>query len=227
MNIFTPSLKKGFKLVVSPPNNEPDFALAAQDEGADAIKFHINLLHPASKMDFGTWKEEKPKLLKIMEKVVIPLGIVPGAKNLPDPKEMEDICESGFDFWDMFIHHLPAYFLQLPKLGKMLAVTENIAPRQIREIKNLGIEAIEASIVPGEEYHQPLTVKDLVNYKIIAQEAGIPIMIPTQKKIKPREVGLLKEVGACGLVIGAVVTGTELKEFSSAVRKFRKAVDEL
>jgi len=226
MSRFTPTLKEGFKLLVSIPANEPEFARAAQEEGADAIKIHINMLHPASKVNFGSWPEEKAGLKKILDAVSIPVGIVPGAEVIPTPEEMLEILEFGFDFVDMFVHYFPAYLLACKQTGKMVAVNE-VNPLQLKEIKSLVIEAIETSVVPRELYHTPLTAKDLLNYKIIAQETGLPILVPTQKKILPREVEFLKAAGARGIVIGAVVTGNDLKGFAWMVQNFRRAIDEL
>jgi len=225
MSQFITSLKHGFKLLVSVPVNQPEFAKAAQEEGADGIKIHLNMVHPASKTNFGSWQEEKENLAKILDAVNIPVGIVPGAEMPPSPEEMLEIAGFGFDFIDMFLHFMPAYLLGLPGPSKMAAVNE-VNPVQLREIKKLKIEAVETSIVPRELYHTPLTAKDLINYQIIAQETDLPILVPTQKKILPREVKFLKNAMANGIVIGAVVTGIELKSFAWAVKNFRRAIDE-
>ena len=55
----------------------------------------------------------------------------------------------------------------------------------------------------------------------------MPILIPTQKAIRPHQVGHLQGVGAAGITIGAVVTGLESEALAAATRAFRQAIDAL
>ena len=55
----------------------------------------------------------------------------------------------------------------------------------------------------------------------------MPILIPTQKDIRPNQVGSLKKAGAAGITIGAVVTGLEVQSLSEATAAFSEAISNL
>lgn len=222
------TLEEGFTLMVSLPKNDPDMAKAAVDAGAKCLKVHINCHHFASDTRFGTWDEEKSVIAEIKDAIGdIPLGIVTGESSQPGIADLSAITKSGIDFWDLFCRYTPPQFLELPKLGKMVAIDSTWEPWLVQGLGKLGVDVIESSIVPRDFYRTPLNLEDLCRYQRLAECSPIPILIPTQKAIKPDEVTHLKNVGAAGITIGAVVTGIELKSLADKTAEFAEAISYL
>lgn len=221
--------KRKFNLMVSIPENNIKMAEAAQENGADAIKIHINCHHRASGNNFGPWSEEKKNAVKIIESLKIPLGIVPGAlEQVASPKEMQEIEELGFDFWDCFSHHTPLYMFERLKMGRMMAIDFQTSLEQIPMLEEIGMQVLETSVINPINYGAPLNVHDLAYYKrIVDSKKKAIVMVPTQKKIMPCELKYLKEAGVNGIVIGIIVTGNTVKSLGKATAQFRAAIDML
>ena len=91
----------------------------------------------------------------------------------------------------------------------------------------LGVNVIESSIIPRDLYRSPLNLEDVARYRRLAQCSKMPILIPTQKAIKPHQVGSLQRAGAAGITIGAVVTGLEKNSLAEATAAFSEAIEAL
>ena len=221
------SLKRTMTLIVSLPENSESSAKAIESAGAHSIKVHLNCVHRASKTHFKTWTEEKEAISNIPNLLDIPVGIVPGAETTASMEEMRNIVDCGFDFLDIFSHHMPPEYLSISELTKSTAIDFRFDLNKADMLEKLGVEIIESSIIPPQEYGQPLTVNDLVLYKTLISSVKIPVFIPTQRKVKPEEIGYLREIGASGIAIGAVVTGNSLDGVLRMTEKFRKAIDKL
>lgn len=217
-------VKKNFILVVSLPVNLPEWAQAATAAGADALKVHIDVQHHASGTQFGPWEAERSNLLEIL-KVEIPVGLVMGEKVL-DPAKLQEVLACGFDYWDIFAHHMPLYFLNTT-CGRMAAVDGSYTSGQLAALGCLNPDAVEVSPFPPCEYGKPLNGKDLLTYAWFARHIPASMLISTQRAIKPEEVSLLQAVGARGVVIGAVVTGKTTQGIIDATKAFRQAIDRL
>lgn len=215
--------------MVSITQNDPKLARIALENGADAIKVHLNCAHFASGTNFGSWEAEKEKIIKVAEVVRphIPLGIVTGAEVVPEAQELSEIRQFGFDFWDLFANHIPPEYLKWRELAHMSAVGPNWTPEFVQDLVSLGVDVIESSIIPRDLYRTRLTAADLCQYKRLVRSAGVPVIVPTQKKIRPDEVKYLQEVGVSGLAIGAVVTGLGTAYLGERVAAFRKAIDDI
>lgn len=214
-------------LIVSLTENSESAAKAIENAGADSIKVHLNCIHRASKTHFKTWQEEKSAIFNIPDLLNIPVGIVPGAEIVATMPEMLEIASCGFDFLDIFTHHMPPEYLSISELTKVTAIDFRFDLARAPLLESLGVEVIESSIIPPEEYGQPLTVNDLTLYKTLISSVNLPVFVPTQRKVKPEEVGYLRDVGASGIAIGAVVTGNSLDNVLRVTEKFRKAIDKL
>jgi hypothetical protein len=219
-------LEKEFFLIVSLPKNEVKFAKAVEDAGCDAIKVHINVEHTASGTKFLSWKKEKEKILKILKSVKIPVGIMPGADIVAGEDEIYDMEKNGIDFFDIYLNDAPVY-LYKSKMKKIIAVDYNFNLNIIKNLDKLKIDAIEASIVKPEDYGKILSLKDILNYKILANNTKKPVFVPTQKFIKPNDILLLKEIGIKGIMIGAIVTGNKLISIKKVTSEFRKMIDKI
>ena len=217
-------------LAVSLPRNEVELARSARAGGADALKVHINLHHHASDTHFGTLREEREALQQIIA-VGLPVGIVPGADTaMASLEEMQELDQMGIDFFDAYVHQMPAAMLQMKtRMSRMLALSYH----QRNGSFSLGpcaghCDIIEASIIEPEGYSAPLTVADVCDYgRICRTYPDIPVLVPTQRRIAAEELPLLGEVGVRGIIIGAVVTGQETATIEQVTAEFAKALEEL
>ena len=157
----------------------------------------------------------------------VPLGLVTGETTQPSKDDLEEISDFGFDFWDLFCRYTPPEFLDLPNLGRMVAIDSTWEPWLVKALAAMGVHVIESSIIPRDQYRGDLNLEDLCRYERLARTSPMPILIPTQRAIKPEQVRYLKRAGAAGITIGAVVTGLEAKSFKQATSAFRWAIDDL
>jgi len=225
MSRFVELLKSGPTLIMSLPANDPALARAARHGGADVLKVHIRVHHAASGTHFGTLAEERRRLEEILAVFPGPVGIVAGAEEPATPDEMAAILEMGFDFFDLYLSQMPAWMWRLERLGKTVALEPGYTIHQALALENLGADVLEAAIVPHDGYGKSLTVADLVAYRDLHDTVDLPIIVPTQRAITPEEATLITgECGIEGLMIGAIVTGTTIREIETAVAKFKSAL---
>lgn len=217
-------------LVVSLPRNEVELAQAAQAGDADALKVHINVDHHASSTHFAGLQEEHAALEEIIE-VGLPVGVVIGADEaMASEEDMRELDRMRIDFFDSYVHHVPAALLQMQTgMSRMLA----LSCQQRNTDFSLGPSAkwcdiIEASIVDPEGYAKPLAVADLSDYGTICRTyPDIPVLVPTQRRIMPKELPMLLELGVSGIIIGAIVTGGEAGGIEQVTRQFAEALKEI
>jgi hypothetical protein len=213
------------RLIVSLPSNSADLARAAADGGADALKVHLRVLHAASGTRFGSLAEERANLEEIVS-IGLPTGVVPGtADALPSPDEMRELAAIGIDFFDLFARDMPVWMASLHGLTRVAAIDAGSNLDAVQELQSLGIEMVEAAIVPPQEYGRPLSVADLAAYRRVRRATKLPIIVPTERAIKPEEAPLLVcEAGINALMIGAVVTGREASPLRAATERFASAL---
>jgi len=218
-------LAEGPRLIVSLPRNSRELARAAAEGGADALKVHLNVRHEASGTRFGSLEEERGALKEILA-VGLPTGIVPGtAEHLPSREELQELAEMGLDFFDLFARDMPAWMTSFEGMTRAAAIDADFRYDSFSELEALGVEMIEAAVVPPEGYGRPLCVGDLVAYRRIRRATRLPIIVPTERAIEPEEVPLLvKEIGLDAVMIGAVVTGREVSSLRGATERFAAAL---
>lgn len=217
--------KKQMTLIVSLPENSSELAVAAEEGGADAIKVHMNVKHAASGTVFGSFKEEKDFILDILNKVKVPVGLVPGKDDLPNKSEMEALKKMGVDFFDLFHDKIPGWMLKIKSMGKVAALDESYSVERLIELQDLKIDCLEAAIVQKSDYGKDLTVSDLQNYITIAVSSPLPVIVPTQKYIRVSDVPLLWDAGIKSLMIGTIVAGDTAKSIYDSTKKFKEAVN--
>lgn len=219
-----------FSIWVSLPRNDVALAEAAIRGGAHGLKVHINVAHFASGTRFGSFEEEKGTLARIVEIAAgRPVGIVPGATNdgehaFATEAEFAALAELGIDFFDSYPADAPSWALNQRHLDVMLAAPHGASTAEIVALQAVGMTLCEASILPHECYGKPLDASDIARYRVLCEALQVPVMVPSQKKVTPRDLPALKASGAKALLIGAVVTGREAASIEAATRAFVGAV---
>jgi hypothetical protein len=215
-----------FTLIVSIPRNDKALALAAIEGGADAIKVHTNVFHRASGNFFPDFMDQIDTLRDIVSSVDIPVGIVPGGGERCIQKgELAVLKELHFDFISMFAQDMPLY-LYNSDFTIMCAVTDNFSLEELKAVNKSKVDIVEADVLPDDK-REKLYFSDLVKYERMLQTIHKPVVIPTQRAIEPDEVQTLFEMGAKGLMIGAIVTGSEPKSLREITLKYRMEIDRL
>ncbi len=226
MKRFEEMLKSGeFPLVMSLPANDINLARAAWQNGADAVKVHINVQHQASGTHFVSFDEEKEVLLQMLEEAKGPMGIVVGGDIDSADKDIEKVVEAGFDFISLYGTNASAKIMEETRVSKMFAPKNDWTYEEIKLMKDFGADILEASIFQQEGSQYRPNQKEWIDYKIISDICGLPVLVPTQHKILPEEVRMLKKAGVSAVMIGAVVTGKSADSIGEAVAAFRKEID--
>lgn len=227
MNRFQRSLTSDkLQLFVSLPANDPELAKAALEEGADGLKVHINVSHRASGNSFGPLSSCLDVITEIRSLFDGPLGIVPGGSlESVRQDEIEALPELGVDFTSIYAFHMPSFLLRFPRLSRTFAIDSSFDLRLLEGAASFGVEALEASVIPGEEYGTPLSFADLLKYRWLVQHAGLPIIVPSQRKIGSADIPALMDSGIKVLLIGAVVTGNNADGIRRAVAELRNEID--
>jgi len=214
-------------LIVSLPANSPELARAAADGGADALKVHLHVRHEASGTRFGDLAAERANLEQILA-ANLPTGVVPGAgEELPTPEEMRELAAMGVDFFDLYAHDMPAWMVGVQGMTRAIAIGDTWNPAGLESYAALGFELLEAAIIPHEGYGKPLSVADVAAYRRVRESTELPIIVPTQRAIRPEEVPLLVESGLNAIMIGVIVMGREPRSIRAAAERFAAAVLEL
>ena len=217
-------------LIASLPTNNPELVHACLNGGADVIKVHINLNHRASANALGTLAQERESLEEILEVCKDhPCGIVPGADpEKIDPSELDELVSMGFDFLSLYLRDAPLGVLPpSSKLERMLALSSEDSLDLCSTLDSLDIQALEASIMPKETYGQPLTYRDLAQYRQLRLHTRLPIVVPTQHKCTPAALSELSAVGIEALMIGTIVAGQTPENWQRSFKAFREEADRL
>lgn len=215
-------------LFISLPANDVRLAKAALEEGADALKVHFKVGHRASGTHFGSLDSYEDIFSEIRSSFDGPLGVVPsGSLEGVAEEEIRRLAPLGFDFYSIYAHHLPSFMLEDHGLDRTFAINDTYDLSQVREGARFGITALEASIVPGSEYGTGLSFADLLKYRYLADHSGLPVLVPSQRKLVTADVPSLQRAGVKAIMLGAVVTGKTEDELRHAVSSFRGAIDKL
>lgn len=194
--------KNQITLIVELEYNDPNLAELAQRHGADAV-----LLDSIEGSN------------QVLNKLWIPVGL-----NLKNDAEVEKSDLEPFDFVNFDIRKLDE--VKDFDKTKIVSVADDYSIDSLMSIEN-DVEAIDATIVPMTQGVRNLLVGDLQNYISIIISADLPVVIPTQRSIKPSEVAIIWDAGAKGIILTKTVLGKSTRSFEKAIQEFRAAVDDL
>lgn len=212
----------GFGVVVSLPKNNLELAKAAFECGVDAIKVHANVEHKASGTRFGSWSEEKPVIDAILKLATGPVGIMPGAAETLSPAELDDAADLGIEFLDIYDQDMPAWMLK-SEIDKMIAIGHGYSPDTFKGLLQTGFATmIEASIIPSTSYGEPLKASDIAQYAAIVAMSTVPVVVPSQKRLVPSDLAILREIGVKGVILGTISIGSTPESFRENLPEFMK-----
>lgn len=214
-------------LVISCPLNDYEFAKAAWENGADALKVHLNVNHHASGTHFKSLKEEIEFIHKLLKNSPIPVGVVVGGSEEVVDQDFKNVLKENFDFLSLYAHHATTEVLNQDKISKMLACDYTYTKEEILNLEKIGTDILEMSIMHPDDYGTLLTARDLAKYKQINDLVSLPTLLPTQKNIKTSDLQKIKEVGFNGIMIGAIVTTKDYDTYVKRIKEFREAIDAL
>ena len=231
MSFINMLTENSFTLVASLPENNLELAKAAIDGGAQAIKVHINVWHRASGHTFGSFSDNRPFLESLIGLCGhIPVGLVCGGEDaFISEQELRQLEQIGLGFYSSYVNHLPPFMLRTEGITKMVAINDRYTADIVTGLELLGVDVLEGSIQPGDEYGRPLSTEDLIRYRNLAGLSNLPLLIPTQKIIEPEQVGDLYRVGAKAIMIGAIVMGQKpaADQVRQACEEYRNAIERL
>lgn len=214
-------------LFVSLARNDVELARAAVDGGADALKVHVNVGHRASGNAFGSVAAEAPAISSIQE-LGLPVGLVVGGEDRVTLEEVRAGRALGVDFFDVYAHHAPAWYVdEAPEGGAMVAMGHGDPLERAAVLEQMGFAALEASLAPAEEYGTPLRSHRLADLASLAARTNLPLVMPSQHRLTPEDVPALRRAGADAVLIGVVATGDDPDSVRAATASFRRAIDAL
>ncbi len=234
MNQLFQQLKtNAFTLLISLPANDLDMARAALNGGAHGLKVHVNVEHFASGTRFGSWSQERDKIAQICalaREHGASVGIVPGAsvgqeQRFASEDEFAEMAQIGLDYFDAYPADAPAWTLNQKHLDVMLAAYHGGKWDELQVLETLGMRLCEASLMPHEDYGTVLSARDLATYRALCDAIKTPVIIPSQKALVPRDILLLQQTGARGVLIGAIVCGREVSSIEAATRTFAQEIN--
>jgi hypothetical protein len=211
-------------LIVSLPRNDAALARAAASAGADLLKVHLNVHHRASGTRFGTLDEEEEALHQVLD-VGLPTGLVPGEDAMVTPDESDRLRR--FAFLDAYVHRLPLFLYDIG-VPVIPAIPHGYAPDRFAALRFLPGEWLEAALIAPDGYGRDPIADDLVALAHLGSATGRRLIVPTQRRIRPQDLGwyfTIPEVWA--IMIGAVVTGRTAKRIGQLTGAFRLALDAL
>lgn len=208
-------------IIVALPKNNLELAEAAIRGGADALQFQVNV------SGFGSFAEEKEALQSLVRQLKLPIGLNLGYNAETSEKEVKAIKKIGFDFVSVRMKLLPEYLRKIRGLSRIVTLHSDFVFENLVGMEKIGADVLDAAIIPSPMQGKDLVVGDLQNYISIVLAAGVPVIIPTQKDIRPSEVAIVADTGAKGLLLTPIVTGTTEQHIEKNVREFRVAVDDL
>ncbi len=211
-------------LIVSLPRNDLDLARAAMTGGADLLKLHVNVHHRASGTIFGSVREELDRLEAILD-LGTPTGLVPGEEKMVSREELPLLRR--FAFLDAYITHLPLY-LYGAGVPVVPAVPHDFPLEVLSFLRSLPGGWVEAALVASDEYGRPPQTDDFPALARVGDVTGRRLIVPTQRRIHPDDLGRYFDIPAVGaIMIGAVVTGLDPTGVESTTRAFRRSLSRL
>ncbi|MCM3740589.1 hypothetical protein M3210_09930 [Oceanobacillus luteolus] len=209
-------------IIVSLPENKLELAEAAIEAGADALKFHIQVDHRASGNRFLGLEEYRDVFTTVREKFAGPIGIVIGDDiETVNETDLHSLKEVGFDYYSLYAKHISSKLLVQDQLAQTVAVDNEFDPTHAKALEVLDVKALEISVVKGENYGTPLHLEDIVSYINYRKNTDLPLIVPSQKKLVPTDLKVLRDIGINAVMLGAVTIGATKESIHQSISEFK------
>lgn len=228
MNAFQQLFEtKRFPLIVSLPRHGVEWAMAAQDNGADAIKVHSSFTQPAPiSATFGSLEEEAHTFEAMRKVLTIPMGIVPGEGVDLERQQISRMVELGMDYCNVIISAITPLILEERRLTTLLAIPFQRARQAAHVLERLpGVVAVSIAHADPDPFGMRPSLRQFIGFKVAASLIDRPLVISTASLLRPEQVPLMMAMGAGSLMIGGVVTGNTVEGVGRVTRAFRDAID--
>ena len=220
VDIFEDNSK--FLLIGDVHVNSMKFAIACEEAGADAVVLHLNHDAPGGGR-FGGWEIEEQSIRESIGSIKIPAGISIGDNRLLLPSDWEAIVSLQFSFVNMFAHHMPSFILADNRISKVISIGPGYVFEQIKSISaSIETSALMAAVTPAQGVGLPLTLLDLTTLGLITSLSEKPVMMPTQRAIRPEDIALIQKQNCKGIVISSTVYGESPDGCREQIELFRK-----
>ncbi|MDG6907882.1 MAG: hypothetical protein JRN20_19095 [Nitrososphaerota archaeon] len=204
--------------------NDKHYAVCCEEAGADAVLFHLSQdsLHGGR---FGGLELEEGSLRDAISVLKIPAGISIGDSRPLLPEEWESVVSLGFAFVNMYAHHLPSFIWLDSRIDKLVSIGPGYILEQVKALSEFDkISGILAALTPNQGIGMPLTLLDVTTLRVISRLSSRPIFVPTQRKIRPQDINLLKEQGCRGLFVSSIVYGETEQSCRDQIALFRSEI---
>lgn len=223
MHMPDPLARRGL-LIVSLPRNDAALARAAAEAGADMLKVHVNVHHRASGTRFGSLDDEESALAEVLG-VGLPTGLVPGEEVMVTRDQLPRLRR--FAFLDVYVTRLPL-FLYDAGVPVVPAIPHDYPPEVLGSIGALPGDWLEAALIPPQGYGLDPVADDLVALFRLGALTGRQLIVHSQRRIRPEDLGRYFAIPhVWAVMIGVVVTGRTPRSVGRATEAFRRAMDVL
>ncbi len=132
-----------------------------------------------------------------------------------------------FAFLDAYITRLPLFLYDVG-VPVIPAIPHDYPPDALGALGALPGDWLEAALVPPDGYGLDPAADDLVALARLGMLARRHMIVPTQRKIRPEDLGryfAIPEVWS--IMIGVIVAGRTARGIGRATESFRRALDAL
>jgi hypothetical protein len=206
-------------LIVNLPFNSPEFAVAAEGAGADAISLTI--------ASFEQYAEQKEDIFRILKQVKVPVGVMLNSTQSFKVAELNKLVAGGVDFIGVSVRKVPKALGNQKSIAQVFVLDNDYTIDEIMNVEKKDNIILEAATARHPEIGAALNVGDLQNYITMATSTDLPIVVQAQKRICTSEIPIIWDTGVKGLEITAVLTGETTRSLQKVVKEYRLAIDDL
>lgn len=201
--------------------NSRDLAIACEEAGADSIIFHLNQ-EVGGGFRFAGLEIEEDSIRDSMSVLKVPLGITIGDTRELLENDWEVIADMGFAFVNMFAHQLPIFVWNDNRLEKIVSIGPGYILEQVRALSELdNVSAIVAALTPNQGIGLPFTILDGTTLRLITSLSSKPVLVPTQRKIRPQDIVPLTKMGCRGLLLTTTAYGETPESCREKISTYR------
>ena len=200
-----------YVVIASLPKNSTALALRAVEGGADAVMLNIEGEESASPSHFGGYDLHDPYINDVISTLSVPCGLFIGGAKVLTEDYWERIMSSPFGFVEMYAHQMPTFVLSDSRVKRICAISTGYILEQVKKFSETdGVDALDVAAVPQQARGSPFSVLDYATLAVIIGLSSKPVLLKTQKKMAPSDIGLAVAAGLKGLVVDpCVLSGTD------------------